>query len=89
MGRMSAYTGKAVTWDQALNSKLDTFPQNLAMGPDARAASPQAGRHRADLNLSRFDRSSYASLRLRACLIPGRGLRAADRFHDCEEELHR
>lgn len=27
MGRMSAYTGKAVTWDQALNSKLDTFPK--------------------------------------------------------------
>ena len=32
MGRMSAYTGKAVAWEIALNSKLDTFPQNLAMG---------------------------------------------------------
>jgi predicted dehydrogenase len=32
MGRMSAYTGKAVTWDKALNSKLDTFPRDLAMG---------------------------------------------------------
>ena len=32
MGRMSAYTGKAVSWEIALNSKLDTFPQNLAMG---------------------------------------------------------
>jgi predicted dehydrogenase len=32
MGRMSAYTGKAVTWEIALNSKLDTFPQNLALG---------------------------------------------------------
>jgi myo-inositol 2-dehydrogenase / D-chiro-inositol 1-dehydrogenase len=31
MGRMSAYTGKAVSWEIALNSKLDTFPQNLAM----------------------------------------------------------
>lgn len=29
MGRMSAYTGRAVTWDQALNSKLDTFPKHL------------------------------------------------------------
>lgn len=29
MGRMSAYTGKPVTWEQALNSKLDTFPENL------------------------------------------------------------
>jgi myo-inositol 2-dehydrogenase / D-chiro-inositol 1-dehydrogenase len=29
MGRMSAFTGKSVTWDQALNSKLDTFPTKL------------------------------------------------------------
>jgi myo-inositol 2-dehydrogenase / D-chiro-inositol 1-dehydrogenase len=29
MGRMSAYTGKEVSWDQALNSKLDTFPKTL------------------------------------------------------------
>jgi predicted dehydrogenase len=29
MGRMSAFTGKAVTWEQALNSKLDTFPAHL------------------------------------------------------------
>lgn len=33
MGRMSAYTGKAVTWDQALNSKLDTMPKDLVFGP--------------------------------------------------------
>jgi hypothetical protein len=31
MGRMSAYTGKAMTWDQALNSKEDLMPPNLAM----------------------------------------------------------
>ena len=29
MGRMAAYTGKEVSWDQALNSKLDTFPRDL------------------------------------------------------------
>jgi myo-inositol 2-dehydrogenase / D-chiro-inositol 1-dehydrogenase len=29
MGRMSAFTGKAVTWEQALNSKLNTFPDKL------------------------------------------------------------
>lgn len=29
MGRMSAYTGKLVTWDQALNSKLDLTPPVL------------------------------------------------------------
>ncbi|MFO0810634.1 MAG: Gfo/Idh/MocA family oxidoreductase [Gemmataceae bacterium] len=29
MGRMAAYTGRPVTWDFAMNSKLDTFPKNL------------------------------------------------------------
>ncbi len=32
MGRMSAYTGKAVTWEKALNSKLDLVPQNMNFG---------------------------------------------------------
>jgi predicted dehydrogenase len=30
MGRMSAYTGRAVTWDQALNSPTSLVPANLA-----------------------------------------------------------
>ncbi len=30
MGRMSAYTGKTVTWEQALNSKLDLSPKAYA-----------------------------------------------------------
>jgi myo-inositol 2-dehydrogenase/D-chiro-inositol 1-dehydrogenase len=29
MGRMAAYTGKQVKWEQALNTKEDTFPTNL------------------------------------------------------------
>jgi myo-inositol 2-dehydrogenase / D-chiro-inositol 1-dehydrogenase len=29
MGRMSAYTGKEVTWDKALNSKLQLMPEKL------------------------------------------------------------
>lgn len=33
MGRMSAYTGKAVTWEQALNSKENWMPEKLAFGP--------------------------------------------------------
>jgi myo-inositol 2-dehydrogenase / D-chiro-inositol 1-dehydrogenase len=33
MGRMSAYTGKLVTWEQAMNSKEDLFPKELALGP--------------------------------------------------------
>jgi predicted dehydrogenase len=31
MGRMSAYTGKEVTWEQALNSKLDLSPPSYDM----------------------------------------------------------
>jgi len=34
MGRMSAYTGRALSWDWAMNaSKLDLFPKSLAFGP--------------------------------------------------------
>ena len=33
MGRMSTYTGKEVSWQQALESKLDLMPPNLAFGP--------------------------------------------------------
>lgn len=29
MGRMATYTGKEVSWEVALNSKLDTFPKDL------------------------------------------------------------
>jgi predicted dehydrogenase len=32
MGRMSAYTGKAVTWDEALNSKQNLLPDQLTLG---------------------------------------------------------
>ena len=43
MGRDSAYSGKAVTWDRALKSKLDTFPQNLAWGPLPEPPVPKPG----------------------------------------------
>jgi myo-inositol 2-dehydrogenase / D-chiro-inositol 1-dehydrogenase len=33
MGRISAYTGKDVTWDEMLNSSLALGPQTYAMGP--------------------------------------------------------
>jgi predicted dehydrogenase len=34
MGRMSAYTGRALSWDWAMNaSKLDLFPKSLVFGP--------------------------------------------------------
>ena len=32
IGRMSAFTGKTVSWEQGLNSKLDTFPGELKWG---------------------------------------------------------
>ncbi len=35
MGRMSAYTGQEVTWEQALNSKEDLMPATLEFGPIA------------------------------------------------------
>jgi hypothetical protein len=43
MGRNSAYSGKAINWDQAVNSKLDTFPQNLAWGPMKEPPVPKPG----------------------------------------------
>ena len=33
MGRISAYTGKAVTWDEALASGEALVPTTLAFGP--------------------------------------------------------
>ena len=33
MGRMSAYTGKVVTWEQALNSQEALMPAGLTLGP--------------------------------------------------------
>lgn len=33
MARMSAYTGQAVTWEKAMNSKLSLLPETFAFGP--------------------------------------------------------
>jgi predicted dehydrogenase len=35
MGRMACYTGREITWQQALSSNEDLFPQQLAWGPIA------------------------------------------------------
>jgi myo-inositol 2-dehydrogenase / D-chiro-inositol 1-dehydrogenase len=43
MGRDSAYTGKHVSWDRALNSKLDTYPKTLAWGPMQEPPVPKPG----------------------------------------------
>jgi len=44
MGRMSAYTGQDVTWDQAMNSTLDLSPPSYEMGPLPTPAVPMPGR---------------------------------------------
>ena len=38
MGRMSAYTGKNVTWEQALNTKEDTMAAKLSWDMSLTAA---------------------------------------------------
>eukprot|EP00913_Durusdinium_trenchii_P028411 g26639.t1 len=40
MGRMATYTGKAITWQQAMNSKEDLSPAKYAWGP---IEMPEAG----------------------------------------------
>ncbi len=45
MGRMGAYTGKLVTWEQALSSKLDLWPkETIEFGPRAVPPVPMPGK---------------------------------------------
>ncbi|MFM1770185.1 MAG: Inositol 2-dehydrogenase [Verrucomicrobiota bacterium] len=52
MGRMATYSGKEITWEDALNSKLDLLPESLAWdampkvlpGPDGNYPYPQPGK---------------------------------------------
>ncbi len=37
MGRMAAYTGKEVTWEQAMNSKEELMPEKVEFGPRPQA----------------------------------------------------
>jgi len=46
MGRESAYTGKLVTWEQMLNSKLDLSPEKVQFGPAPKRPVPIPGRPR-------------------------------------------
>jgi len=44
MGRITCYTGKAVTWDEMMKSDLKLGPKKLAMGPvDIKAVIPVPG----------------------------------------------
>lgn len=44
MGRMSAYTGKRVTWEHAMNSRLDLSPPEYAFGDLPVGEVPMPGR---------------------------------------------
>lgn len=44
MGRMAAYTGQTITWEQAMNSKEDLTPASLELGPLEVAPIPVPGR---------------------------------------------
>jgi len=44
MARMSAYTGKTITWEQALESKLDLTPPSYEFGPLAVRPVAQPGK---------------------------------------------
>jgi len=44
MGRISAYTGQEVTWEEMMNSNLRLGPEKLAFGPvDIKAVIPVPG----------------------------------------------
>ena len=44
MGRMAAYTGQQITWDQAMNSQEKVFPDNITWdGKLAEMPTPRPG----------------------------------------------
>jgi predicted dehydrogenase len=46
MGRESAYSGRSITWDEALNSTMDLSPDTYAFGPMPFPDVPVPGRHK-------------------------------------------
>jgi hypothetical protein len=44
MGRMAAYTGKDVTWEQAMNSTEVLMPESVEFGPRPEAPVAVPGR---------------------------------------------
>jgi hypothetical protein len=43
MGRMSAYTGKTITWDEAMNDTQSLMPDHLEWGPMPTPPVPMPG----------------------------------------------
>ena len=51
MGRMATYSGKDITWDEALNADLDMTPPQYALVDIAIPAVPRPGRTAPDAEL--------------------------------------
>ncbi len=49
MGRESAYTGKAITWDEILKSPLDLMPKKFEWGALKVRPVPQPGEPRSTM----------------------------------------
>jgi predicted dehydrogenase len=47
MGRMATYSGKEITWDQALNSQIDTMPKDLSWEAPPLSLPDREGRYKA------------------------------------------
>jgi hypothetical protein len=45
MGRESAYTGQAITWDEAMSWQTSLMPQKLEWGPAPQASVPIPGKY--------------------------------------------
>ena len=72
MGRMSAYSGKTVTWDEAMNSPESLMPEKLTWGPMPVPPVPLPGQNdhvaRAASSRSVAAAAADGSPLLRACL---------------------
>ena len=85
MGRMAAYTGQEVTWEQAMNSQEKIFPEKLDWnGSHAGRSDGPSGRHKAGIALMRC---------VAVSLLAADVLSAADRFRhanppDSAEGMH-
>jgi myo-inositol 2-dehydrogenase / D-chiro-inositol 1-dehydrogenase len=45
MGRMATYSGKEISWEDAINSKIDTMPEKLAWDASPKSLPDEKGRY--------------------------------------------
>ncbi len=70
LGRMVAYTGRRITWEQAMNSKQDLTPPNYALGPDRSRPRRHAGHHA--VRLAESTKKTFGSVTLVLVALPCR-----------------